>query len=318
MKRKITLAIMTLALIVCLHGCFLPLVLDSAFTVTILDNAQRPPFTVRLEMSTNEPGVYMWYGPWGVESTTNVNWYETEVTEFSNPMMFDADWTNGSDIDDPEPEFITFENRKPVIAGMPRFSTNLTIGSEQQGSFIPSRIYTLQPGQFYTIDFRNCAIDLDGDEVTLKELEFITFHKDGYRPPQFKDAYPDIVKQWEDKDVNYVDEGRTPFFSTPYDTAKIQWKSVEGVVGYQPRWPEIIPDGNGLPYAPFRFQVSGQYPFYSSVCNVRLFDKETLPTGGCVVRALFSDGSLQTWGEWIWLVGPQIGCPVQTSSASCP
>ena len=309
MKRKIILAILTIALFVSMQACFLPEFANGAFTVIILNDVQRPPFTVRLEMTTDLPGVYKWYGPWGVESTTNVNWYEKEVTEFSNPMMFDADWTNGADTDNPEPVYITFENNAPIIAREPRFAT-----ASAFNTFPGNGLYLrdLQPGQFYTIDFRNCAVDPDGDEVKLIRLEFITFHEDGYVPPPFSDAYPDIVAQWEDG--NYVDEGNTPYFVTPYNSNKFQWNGVEGIVGYQPRWPENFPEiaivglPNGLPYSPFRFQTFGQYPFYSPGCAARLFDQETLPTGGVAIRALFSDGSLEIWGEWIRLVGPTIGC----------
>jgi len=314
MKRKIILAILTIALFVSMQACFLPEFANGAFTVIILNDVQRPPFTVRLEMTTDLPGVYKWYGPWGVESTTNVNWYETEVTEFSNPMMFDADWTNGADTDDPEPVYVTFENNRPMIVREPTFAT-----ASAFNTFPGNGLYLrdLLPGQFYTIDFRNCALDPDGDEVTVIALEFITFHKVGYRPPPFDDAYPDIVAQWESGE--YIDEGETPFFVTPVDNNKIQWNHVEGIVGYQPRWPKIIPSaGNGLAYSPFRFQTFSQYPFYSPACDQRLFEQETLPTGGIAIRGLFSDGSLETWGEWIRLVGPTINCSTQTPSVTCP
>ncbi|MCK5851021.1 MAG: hypothetical protein KAH23_08910 [Kiritimatiellae bacterium] len=303
--KKILLVILIVASLAVLQACFLPVAIgDGALVVTIIEDAQRPPFTVRMELGLDRPGVYLWYGPWGMDSTTDQNWYEAVVTEFSNPMMFDAEWTNGVDIIDPEPQFITFDNNAPRIVREPKFST-----ASAFNTFAGNGIYLrdLQPGQFYVIDFRDCAIDPDGDKVSLIGLEFITFHKTGYVPPQFSDAFPDILAQWVDDD--YVDEGPTPYFVTPVDNNKLQWNSVEGLVGYQPRWPEIIPDGgNGLPYAPFRFQTFSQYPVYNPACDQRLFDQDTLPTGGIVIRALYSDGSLEVWGEWVRLVGPTIGC----------
>jgi len=305
MKRKILLAIMMLALFVSMQACFLPEFANGAFTVIILNDVQRPPFTVRLEMTTDLPGVYKWYGPWGVESTTNVNWYEKEVTEFSNPMMFDADWTNGADTDNPEPVYITFENNKPMIVREPTFAV-----ASAFNMFPGNGLYLrdLQPGNFYTIDFNNCAIDPDGDEITLIDLEFTHYYEPGYKPPAFGDAYPEIVQLWESGD--YELEHASPYFVTPYNSLKFQWNGVEGIVGFQPRWWEMFEEGgNDLPYSPFRFQTFGQYPFFSPCKkNLYLYEKPTLPTGGLKIRALFSDGSLETWGEWIRLVGPQIGC----------
>jgi len=301
--KKILALLLLFAVPIFLTACLLPLQ-EGILVISIEGNAQRPPFNVRMEVNIDRPGVFFWYGPWGMDSTKDQNWYECTVEDFENPMMFDAEWTNGVDTIDPEPQFITFDNGGPFIVRQPKFSTASSF-DQTPGRGIYLR--DLLPGQFYIIDFTECAADPDGDKVTVVRLEFTAFHKAGYVPPQFGDAYPEILQQWEDGD--FVDEGPTPYFVTPVDNGKIQWNGVEGFVGHQPRWPEIIPkNGNGLPYAPFRFQTFSQYPFYSPACDERLFDQDTLPTGGLAIRALFTDGSLETWGEWIFLVGPTIGC----------